>query len=248
MKVYAVWNLKGGTGKTTSTVNLSYDCSTRGRVLLIDNDPQCNATPFFRKANEQGNTIRNLYENPEQIKKCIYRTKYKNIDIIKGSNYLTEKCAEKEDYLLQRALKVIKEEYDIVLIDCRPSFEALTRNALFAADVLITPILLDGFCRDNLNLVERAHEEINTLLENKSLRWIVFANRVENHRNQKLIYKDLVEKHLFPITSTCISNRVAVASAAAIRKPLLKHRKKDTATQDYLELLNELEVMENGKV
>ena len=244
MKVYAVWNLKGGTGKTTSTVNMAYNYSLEGkRVLIIDNDPQSNATPFFRKANEQGYTIRDLYKEPKQIRKCIYRTKYKRIDIVRGSSYLTEKCAEQEDYLLKNALNKVKGDYDIVLIDCRPSFETLTRNALFAADTLITPILLDGYCRDNLNLVERAYEEINAVLEDKELHWVVFANRVENHKNQKLIYKDLIEKHLFPITNTCISNRVAVASAAAIRKPLLKHRKKDTVTQDYLELLKELVVM-----
>jgi len=244
MKVYAVWNLKGGTGKTTSTVNIAYNYSLEGkRVLIIDNDPQSNATPFFRKANERGYTIRDLYKEAKQIRKCIYRTKYKGIDIVRGSSYLTEKCAEQEDYLLKKALKEVKEDYDIVLIDCRPSFEALTRNALFASDTLITPILLDGYCRDNLNLVERAYEEINAVLEDKELHWVVFANRVENHKNQKLIYKDLIEKHLFPITNTCISNRVAVASAAAIRKPLLKHRKKDTVTQDYLELLKELVVM-----
>lgn len=243
MKVYAVWNLKGGTGKTTSTVNIAYNCSQEMRVLIIDNDPQSNATPFFRKVNEQGYTIRNLYKNPDQVKRCIYRTKYKHIDIIRGSTYLTEKCAEQEDYLLQKALKEVEKDYDIVLIDCRPSFEALTRNALIAADTLITPILLDGYCRDNLNFVERAYEEINALLEGKELQWMVFANRVENHKNQKIIYKDLIEKHLFPITNTCISNRVAVASAAAIRKPLLRHRRKDTVTQDYLELSQELGVV-----
>lgn len=239
--VFAIWNSKGGVGKTTTTINLAYNFMLLGkRVLIIDNDPQTNTTPVFRKANEQGYTIRDLYKNPAKIKRYICRTKYKGIDIIKGSTYLTEEYANKSDLLLYEALQVIKEDYDIVLIDCRPSYEGLTRNAISAADVLLTPILLDGYCRDNLNLVERVYKEIADEESGMDIKWCVFANKIKNLNAEKTIHRDLSERHDYPIISTCISNRAAVISATTLRKPLVKHRKSDTATQEFLELADEL--------
>jgi len=241
MRVYTIWNSKGGVGKTTTTINLAYNFMLMGkRVLIIDNDPQANTTPVFRKANEQGFTIRDLYKTPTKIKRYICRTKYKAIDIVKGSTYLTEEYANESDLLLFDAMRVIKEDYDIVLIDCRPSFEGLTRNAISAADVLLTPILLDGYCRDNLNLVERVYEGIVDDEAGMNIKWRVFANKLKYLNAEKIIHKDLVERHDFPILSTCISNRAAVISATTKRKPLVKHRKNDTATQDFLELADEL--------
>lgn len=91
MKIITVGNLKGGTGKTTSTVNLAYSMSLLSRkVLVIDADPQTNLTPFFTKANQNGYTVRHLIKNEAGIGRAIYRSKYKNIDIIKGDPNLKE--------------------------------------------------------------------------------------------------------------------------------------------------------------
>ena len=86
MKVYVIGNLKGGVGKTTTTVNLAYTYAEMGgRTLVIDLDPQCNCTRFFAKVNEYNKTIKDVLEAPEHINSAIYRTKYEDIDIIKGS-------------------------------------------------------------------------------------------------------------------------------------------------------------------
>ncbi len=98
MKTYVIANLKGGVGKTTSAVNIGFSMAKMGkRVLLVDADPQTNLTPFFTKSHgESGRTIREVLRTPEKISHLIVKSKYKNIDIIKGSVKLKEADADNE--------------------------------------------------------------------------------------------------------------------------------------------------------
>jgi chromosome partitioning protein len=237
MKIYTIGNLKGGVGKTTSAVNLAYSmCLLDKRVLVIDADPQANLTPFFRRVNSSEYTIRNVYETPEKISRAIYRSKYKKIDIIKGDPKLREDDVTDTKCLL-KALQHVDDRYDVCLIDTRPAFENITLSALYASDVFVTPVCLDKFCRDNLLAVE---EQVDAICHDIEMKWIIFANKVENKRVQLHIYKDMVEFHAWPFMDLYVSNGAVVSNALDFYKPVIKHRSKCQVAQDFMDLAVEL--------
>lgn len=237
MKTIVIGNLKGGTGKTTTTVNLSYTLGScfNKRVLVVDMDPQANTTSVFTKANRMGGTVKNVLQNPDKILSSIRRTKYKNIDIIKGDTFLQE--ADVIDRLnLRRALARVWDKYDICIIDTRPVFEALTMTALYTAEMLLVPVCLDKFCRDNLALVEEAIDTMPI-----EVGWRAFANKVDCRRkSQRRVYEDLLERHSYPFMDTCIKNSAMVDNALELSKPVLRHRAGSEAAKDYIELATEI--------
>lgn len=236
MKTIVVMNLKGGVGKTTSVVNIGYSMSLLGKkVLLIDADPQTNMTPFFVKANQNGRTIKDIFQNPERIENIIVKSKYENIDIVKGSTELKEDDA-KPERALSAALQLVKDRYNVCLIDTRPAVESITRNALYAGDLFLTPVLLDNFCRDNLILLE---DELNNLFHGE-FNWHIFANKVANKKSQRNIYADMIGKHDFPFLETCISRGAVTENALELYKPVMKHRSRSQVAQDYMDLAKEL--------
>lgn len=248
MKIITVWNLKGGTGKTTTAFNLAANLSKENRILLLDLDMQANLTSFFDYDTKKYKTNRPdiaelLNNNSIAVNKGIYHSRFENIDYIKGSNDVMKLHLEDISVLGSR-LSEMSPEYDICIIDCHPDASILSENALAIADLVLIPINLDGFSRDNLNLVIK--EIIDLEARCGEINFKILVNKLKNLRSQRLVYKDLAENHDYPMLETSVSEYSGIQSALLRHKPLYMHRSKSLVNEDYTDLANEVADILNG--
>lgn len=166
MKIIAVYNIKGGVGKTATAVNLAFEAAWQGsRVLVWDLDPQGAASFYFRvKAKVKGGSKSLLKRNTE-IDSLIKGTDYENLDLLpadfsyRNMDLLLDSGKKPEGHL-RRILKPLADEYDTIILDCPPSISLVSENVFRAANVLLIPTIptilslrtlkqLMNFCKDN---------------------------------------------------------------------------------------------------
>lgn len=237
MITITTWNMKGGVGKTTTTFNLAANYVRKGKkVLCVDLDIQANLTTFFEKdMRKRRMDIAQILEKNESVKNAICHSRHR-IDFIPGSN---KKINITDIFQLGNALDEVKDRYDICCIDCHPDNSVLSENALAMADMVLIPILLDGFSRDNLNLVVDEIINIGDLI-GREIPYQIVVNRLRNLKSQRIIFRDLIEHHDYPLMSTSISDYAGVQSALIMQKPLYKHRCTSQAACDFSDLADEI--------
>ena len=176
-KSYAIFNQKGGVGKTTTNINLGACLARKGkRVLLVDIDPQGNTTSGLGLVKRELRDT--LYEaltmEEYDVHKAVYHTETKNLDIIPASVDLSGAEVELiqifgREILLRNVLAQVKDEYDFIFIDCPPSLGLLTVNALVAADGVIIPIQCEFYALEGVSqlmkTVELVRREMNRNLQ-----------------------------------------------------------------------------------
>ena len=248
VKVIAIANQKGGVGKTTTAVNLAACLAKQGRkVLLIDSDPQGNATS-------------GLGFDKRDIKKCVYdtlindvpraealkHTAYENLDIIPATIQLAGAEIELVSLMnregrLKNALERVKHDYDYVIIDCPPSLGLLTINALTAASSVMIPVQCEFYALEGItmlmNTIQLVQRNLNPALKLEGVVMTMFDSRTN-------LAQDVVEevKKYFKtkMYKTIVPRNVRLSEAPSHGMPVIDYDSKSKGAQVYMELAQEV--------
>ena len=224
-KIIAIVNQKGGVGKTTTAVNLTAALTDLGKkVLLCDFDPQANATSGMGVDKTRSNGVYDVLINGVETEKVLVRTPYG--DVLPSSKALAGAGVEMIDlegrqFLLKRALDQVADGYDFIFIDCPPSLELLTLNALCAADTLLVPLqgeyyALEGLS-DLMGTVRIVRRGLNPKLEIEGVLLTMFDGRT----NLAIQVAQEI-KRFFPgkVYSTVIPRNIRLSEAPSHGKPI----------------------------
>lgn len=247
-KVIAVANQKGGVGKTTTAVNLAAIIADLGfRVLLVDTDPQGNATSGA--GIERGSFRKSLYHGlilNEPLTSLTLHTELPSLDVVPANRDLAGAeielvDVERREFKLREALASVQDRYDYIVIDCPPSLGLLTLNALTAAESLLVPIqceyyALEGVTElfDTLARIRRLH---NPRLTIEGLLLTMYDERTNLSAAVASDLRDFYGQQVF---QTVIPRNVRLAEAPSYGKPIIKYDAHSKGADAYIQLAKEV--------
>ena len=247
-KVIAITNQKGGVGKTTTSVNLSACIAKLGKkVLLIDMDPQGNASSGL--GIDKDNLELCIYDvliNGMTMNDVIVPTALKKLKIAPASIDLAGAGVElvnlpQREHILKKALKEVKDDYDFIFIDCPPSLDLLTLNALTAADGVLIPIQSEFYALEGvsqlINTVNLVKKSLNEKLEVEGVLLTMFDGRT----NLSIQVADEVKKFFTTkVYKTIIPRNVRLSEAPSYGEPIIIYDPKSKGAEVYMKLAKEV--------
>lgn len=247
-KIIAIANQKGGVGKTTTTVNLAASLGVlEKKVLLIDADPQANATSGLGidvDTVELGTY--QLLEHSAEAKETIVATDSPNLDLIPAHIDLVAVEIELVDkdgreYKMKEAISDLRDTYDYILIDCAPSLGLLTLNALTAADAVIIPIQCEYFALEGLgkllNTIKSVQKIHNPDLDIEGMLLTMFDSRL---RLSNQVVEEVRKHFADMVFDTIIQRNVRLSEAPSYGESIIKYDASSKGAANYLNLANEV--------